>query len=62
MIDTTKVDNITFEDIDFNDYPKFCDVYIGSADYSGIPMTEDELNELNEDSQFVNESLFDFLH
>lgn len=61
-MDYSKIDNIVFEDVDRLDYPDFCDAFISSADLDGISMTEDELNEINEDSEFVHEKLFDYLY
>ena len=60
-MDYKKIDNIEFDGIDYNDYLDFCDTYIVSADLNGVPMTEEELDELNEDGDFVHEKLFDFL-
>jgi hypothetical protein len=56
-----KISNIEFEDVDYKDYPDFCDAFISSADMDGIPMTEEELEKLNEDKCFVFEKLFDKL-
>jgi hypothetical protein len=56
------IDNIEFEGIDHNDYPDYCDVYIISADYDGREMTEDEIEELNDDSGFVYDKLMNFLY
>lgn len=61
-IELDKIDNIKFEDIDRKDYPDFCDAFILSADMNGYPMTEMELEKLNEDSEFVHEKLFDYLY
>ena len=36
------------QDIDYGDYPDFCDAYIASADYRGRPMTEEEVEWLDE--------------
>ena len=30
------------------DYPDFCDAFIVAADYDGVPMTEDQILELEE--------------
>ena len=46
MIDTTKVTDIVFADIDFADYPDFADAYIESADYNGEPMTQEQIESL----------------
>lgn len=56
------IDNIEFEGIDHNDYPDYCDAYIISADYNGREMTEDEIEELNDDSGFVYDKLMNFLY
>jgi hypothetical protein len=57
-IDFSKISNVVVSGIDFSDYPKFCDAYIASADYNGVPLTELELDELSQDGEFVSESLF----
>ena len=62
MIDLTKVSNIMFEGIDYNDYPDFCDAFIVSADYDGKPMSDDAIDFLNDDSDFVYTSLWDYLY
>jgi hypothetical protein len=57
-LDYSKISNVFVDGIDMEDYGDFCDAYIESADYDGREMTEDELEVLNEDSQFVNEAVF----
>jgi len=59
-LDLTKVDNIEF-DYDTNDYPDFSDACITSADYDGNQMTDEQLDELNQDSDFVHEKLINYL-
>jgi len=49
------IDNIEIDGIDTKDYPDFCDAFIASADYDGKEMTEEQLDKLNEDSDFVYE-------
>lgn len=56
-----KIDNIEIDGIDTKDYPDFCDAYISSADYDGIPMTDEQLDELNEDGDYVYEHIMDYL-
>lgn len=51
--DHSKIYDIEVEGIDFNDAPDFSDAYISSARYYSRPMTEQELEELNEDRDFV---------
>ena len=56
-LDITKITNVVLEDIDLEDYPDFCDAHIISADYEGVPMNEDQLEELNENNDFVYNSV-----
>ena len=58
---TDEIDSIEFEDIDFSDYPDFCDAFICYAERNGEPMTATELNELNEDTVFIHEKLMEHL-
>ena len=52
------IDNVELADLDYEDYPDFCDAYIENADYFGEPMTEDELNEINDNRDFIHECVF----
>ncbi len=61
-LDYNKITNIEFDGIDHSDYPDYCDAYIVSADYDGQPMTEEQLEELCEDGDFVYESLMNYLN
>lgn len=54
-MDYKLIDNIEVDGIYTNDYPDFCDAFIASADYDSKPMTDEQLDELNEDSDFVYE-------
>jgi hypothetical protein len=54
-MDYKKIDNIEVDGIYIKDYPDFCDAFISSADYEGKPMTDEQLDELNEDGDFVYE-------
>ena len=62
MINTERVSNIVFDGIDHRDAPDYCDAFIVSADYDGIPMTEEQLDELSEDSYFVHQALMNWLY
>lgn len=53
-IDLNLVQDIEVEDIHMWDAPDFCDAYISYATYDGVPMTDDQLNELNENTEFVH--------
>ena len=60
-VDYKKIDNIEIDGIDTKDYPDFCDAYISSADYDGKPMTDEQLDELNEDGDYVYGHIMDYL-
>jgi hypothetical protein len=55
----SKVSNIEVDGINHADHPDYSDAFIISADYDGRPMTEDEINELNEDREFVFECVWE---
>lgn len=61
-MDHKLITNIKVDGIDFNDYPDFVDAYIYSADYDGKPMTEEQIDELNEDSEFVHDCVYNQLY
>jgi hypothetical protein len=61
QLDYSKIDNIEVDGIDMNDYPDFCDAYILGADYDGVPMTEEQIELLNEDYDFVRQAIDDYL-
>ena len=56
--DYSKISNVKVDGIDMEDYGDFCDAYITSADYDGEPMTDEQIEALNDDSEFVNQSVF----
>ena len=60
-MDYKKIDNIEVDGIDTKDYPDFSNAYILSADYDGVPMTDEQLDELNEDGDYVYEHIMDYL-
>ena len=60
-LDFNKISNIQFEDIDHNDHPDYCDAYIISADYGDNEATEEQLELINNDKEFVHEQLLDYL-
>lgn len=47
------ISNVKVGGVDMKDFPDFVDSYIESADYDGKPMTEEQLDELNKDVDFV---------
>lgn len=60
-MDYTKIDNVEIDGIDTNDYPDFCDAFIANAYYEGKEMTDKQLDELNQDSDFVYEKVQEHL-
>jgi len=48
-----EVEDIELDDINGDDYPDFCDAYICSATVNGKEATEDQLDALNDDTDFV---------
>jgi len=61
-IDYKLIDNIEIDGIDTKDYPDFCDAYIVSADYKGKPMTDKQLDIINEDGDFQYECIMDYIY
>jgi len=52
-LDYSKISDIDVDGIDTRDYPDFCDAFISSAFYDGREMTDEELDVLNENYDFV---------
>jgi hypothetical protein len=50
-----KIDNIIFDGIDKRDYPDYSDLFIVNADLDGRPMTERELDYLNNQHDLIYE-------
>tara|TARA_R110002096_G_scaffold121169_1_gene262392 strand:- start:1260 stop:1514 length:255 start_codon:yes stop_codon:yes gene_type:complete len=56
------LDDIVVEDIETEDYPDFCNAFIASAVLYGVDCTEEELEEINENSEFVYECVLNQLN
>lgn len=54
-MDYKLISNIEVDGIDTRDFPDFCDAFISYAEYDGVEMTDEELDTLNEDYEFVYE-------
>lgn len=57
-------DNLTdiiVDGIDNTDYPDFCDAFIVSAKINGKFITDEQLEELNEDTDFVYQCVINHL-
>jgi hypothetical protein len=61
-LDYSGISHVYCEDIDHRDAPDYCDAYISEATYFSRPMTELELEILNEDSDFVYDSVIEQIH
>ncbi len=63
MIDTLQLTNIEVDGINKKDYPDFCDAYISRAFWkNGGELSEKDLDELNENGQFVHEQVWKWLY
>ena len=60
-MDYKKIDNIEIDGIDTKDYPDFSNAYIVSADYDGVPMTDQQLDEINDVGDFQHECIMNDL-
>jgi hypothetical protein len=58
---TAKIESVEVEGIDPSDYPDFCDAYVSYAEINGREATEEELDEINEDRDFVYEKVWERL-
>ena len=56
-----ELEKIDVEGIDMNDYPDFTDAYISYAEYDGKELNDEELDEVNENSDFVYECVMKVL-
>lgn len=56
------ITNVKFEGIDHKDYPDYCDAYIVSADYNGVPMNDEQIEELAQDTDLVYDLLIEYLY
>lgn len=62
-LDLSKVSNAEIEDVWMGDYPDFCDAHIVYAEYDGVEMTEEQLDQLNDDCRdFVHELAHESLY
>ena len=60
-IDFSKVVVEDIDGIDTRDYPDFCDAYICGATIDGVEATPEELEEINENSQFVYDAVINWV-
>ena len=66
MLDYAKIKDVDIENINYVDYPDFCDAYVMKAMYNDPKtgeyreLTEDELESL--DGEWVSEQVHDWIH
>lgn len=61
-LDYSKITDVDVDGINMRDAPDFVDAFISSAYYDGREMTEEELEILNEDSQFIYEEVINRIY
>ena len=61
-IDFSTVNVTGVEGIDMSDYPKFCDAYISEATIAGVEATEEQLEEINENGEFLLDAVYDWIY
>lgn len=61
-VDFTKIENVIVGGIDYADYPKFCDAYVEECDIDGVPATEEQLDAINDNGDFVYECVVDAIY
>lgn len=59
--DYSKISSVEVDGIDTSDYPDFVDAYISYAEYDGEPMTDEQIEKLNQDGNFVYEAVINHL-
>jgi hypothetical protein len=60
--DYNLISDVEFDGVYRDDHPDYSDAYILQAKYDGVEMTEEQLELLNEDTQYVYETLWERLH
>jgi hypothetical protein len=60
-MDFEKITNPEWEGIDHRDYPDYCDAFCTYAEIDGEPLTDEQLDELN-DSDFRYELLIETMN
>ena len=61
-IDFSKISNVDIDGIDHKDAPDYCDAFIGSCDYMDRIATDEELDLINENSEFIHEQVYNHLY
>ena len=61
-IDFSTVKVTEVDGIDWSDAPKFCDAYISEAEIDGVEATDEQLEEINENGQFLLDAVYDYIY
>ncbi len=61
-LDYSKIQDIEIDGLNHRDAPDYVDAYISSATYRGQPMSEKQLDRLNQDSDFVYRCVMNYLY
>jgi len=62
-IDYNKIKVLEVDNINHYDYPEYCDAYISEAEYNGNPMSDDMLDEINDNHlDFVYQQVWAFIN
>ena len=62
MIAYNLIQSIEFDGIDYKDAPDFCDASIIAGEINGVPLTPEQLEEVNQDRDFVHDALVNHLY
>lgn len=62
IIELSKITNVQVEGIDWKDYPEFTMAFISFAMYEGRPLTDEQLDIINQDCDFVYSQVWKNLH
>lgn len=55
--------SVELDGVYYDDYPDFADAFVSYAEkLDGTPLTDEELEELNGDSETVHSLVMDYLH
>ena len=61
-IDFKKVEVLNVDSIHEWDYPDYCDAYISEANYNGKPVTDEQLDAINDNDQFRYEAVWKYIN
>ena len=61
-IDFAKISEVVLEDIKYYDAPDFVDAYISEANINDRPATDKELDDINQNRDFVYNSIINYLY